>query len=421
MGSLSTDAVIEPLPRQIGKRPAVAERLTSLDAFRGLVILTMTFVNYLAGVKHIPAWARHMPDKADGYTFVDVVFPAFLFIVGVALPLALHKRMAPGESVLSLLRRVFVRSASLILLGVIMVNGSFYSAAATGMSRNLWYLLAMLAVVALWSMYPTAVSRPTRRLLLALRILAGLVLAGLLLVFRSKSSAGDVVWLQHSWWGILGLIGWAYLVCSLAYLACRGSSTALMGVLGFMIALFIGDKHGALDWLGPVHNFIGVGAVLGSTAADVMIGVLVGNCFVGERASLSPAARVRFCLLFGIGLYLAGMLLRPLHGINKNAATDAYTLVTGGICCLSFLLVYVVTDVAQLRGWAGPLVLVGQNALLAYVLPGILNNLAAVVGWPGALYQYGSGWAGAINSAVLTVLVLLITWGATKTGIRLRL
>ena len=58
----------------------------------------MTFVNYLAGVKHIPAWAKHMPEKADGYTFVDVVFPAFLFIVGVALPLALHKRMALGES-----------------------------------------------------------------------------------------------------------------------------------------------------------------------------------------------------------------------------------------------------------------------------------------------------------------------------------
>ena len=144
------------------------------------------------------------------------------------------------------------------------------------------------------------------------------MLAGLLMVFRGKNSAGEVVWLQHSWWGILGLIGWAYLVCSLAYLACSGSSVALMGVLGFLIALFIGDKHGALDWLGPVHNFVGVGAVLGSTAANVMIGVLVGNCFVGEAASLRPVARARFFLVFGLALYLAGMLLRPLHGINKN-------------------------------------------------------------------------------------------------------
>lgn len=381
----------------------------------------MTFVNYLAGVKNIPAWARHMPEKAEGYTFVDVVFPAFLFIVGVALPLALHKRMERGETVFSLLRRILGRSASLIFVGVIMVNGGFYSAADSGMGKDLWFLLAMLAVVALWNTYPTGGLWSQQRLYLGLRILAGVVLAGLLCVFRGKNGAGEIVWLQHSWWGILGLIGWAYLVCSLAYLACGGNSVALMGVLGFLIALFIGDKHGALDWLGPVRHFVGVGPVLGSTAADVMIGVLVGNCFVGQAASLRPTARVRFILWFGIGLYLAGMLLRPLHGINKNAATDSYALVTGGLCCLSFLLVYVVMDIGNLRRWAGPLTLVGQNALLAYILPGILNNLVSVAGLPGVLWLRGSGLPGAFNAAVLTMLVLVITWGATKIGVRLRL
>ena len=220
------------------------------------------------------------------------------------------------------------------------------------------------------------------------------------MVFRGKNSAGEVVWLQHSWWGILGLIGWAYLVCCVAYLACRGSSVALMGVLGFLIALFIGDKHGVLDWLGPIHNFVGVGAVLGSTAANVMIGVLVGNCFVGEAASLRPPPGRAFSCYSGSGCMPAGMLLRPLHGINKSAATDAYALVTGGICCLSFLLVYVVMDLGNLRRWAGPLIPVGQNALLAYILPGILGNLFVVIGLPGLLWQYGSSWPGALNAGV---------------------
>ena len=396
-------------------------RLTSLDAFRGLVILTMTFVNYLAGVKAIPAWAKHLPPDQDGYTFVDVVFPGFLFIVGVAIPLALHKRMARGESLFSLLQRVLARSASLLFVGVIMVNSSYYSAQATGMSRSLWFLLAMLAVVVLWNICPPDAPKEKKRLFVGLRIFAGLVLAGLLVVFRGKNGAGEVVWLQHSWWGILGLIGWAYLVCCLAYLAFRGSSVALMGVLGFLIALFIGDKHGALEWLGPVNNFVGIGPVLGSTAAGVMIGVLVGNCFVGDAVSLRPAARARFFLLFGLGLYAAGLLLRPLHGIHKNAATDSYTLVTGGVCCLSFLLVYVLMDLGNLRRWADPLVPVGQNALLAYILPGIIGNLFTVIGLPGLLWQYGSSWPGALNAAALTAVVLAITWGATRIGIRLKL
>ena len=396
-------------------------RLASLDAFRGLVILAMTFVNYVAGVRNIPAWAKHMPENQDGYTFVDVVFPGFLFIVGVAIPLALHKRMARGESLFSLLQRVLVRSASLLFVGVIMVNSSSFSAGATGMSKSLWFLLAMLAVVVLWNIYPADAPKSRRRLFLGLRIFAGLTLAGLVVVFRGKNSAGEVVWLQHSWWGILGLIGWAYLVCCAAYLAFRGSSVALMGVLGFLIALFIGDHHGVLDWLGPIHNFVGVGPVLGSTAAGVMMGVLVGNFFVGDAASLRPAARARFFLLFGLGLYAAGLLLRPLHGIHKNAATDSYTLVTGGLCCLSFLLVYLLMDVANVRRWAGPLVPVGQNALLAYILPGILGNLFAVIGLPGLLWHYGSSWPGALNAAVVTLLVLAITWGATRIGIRLKL
>lgn len=398
-----------------------AARLTSLDAFRGLVILAMTFVNYLAHVQGIPAWAKHVPKDHDGYTFVDVVFPGFLFIVGVAIPLALHKRMARGESLLSLVQRIVVRTASLILVGVIMVNGSYYSAEAAGMNKHLWFLLAMLAVVVLWNTYPADAPKVRKRLYLGLRIAAMLALAVLLFVFRGQNSAGQIVWLQHSWWGILGMIGWAYLVCCLAYLIFRGSSVALMGVLGFLIALYIGDKQGALDWLGPVHNFIGVGAVLGSTAANVMIGVLVGNCFVGAAASLSPAARARFFLVFGIGLYLTGTLLRPLHGINKILATEAYTLVTGSICCVSFLLVYWVMDMKHLRQWAAPLVPIGQNALLAYILPGILRDLFGSIGLPGVLWQYHSGWPGALNTSVLTVLVMAMTWGATRLGIQLRL
>jgi predicted acyltransferase len=401
--------------------PGATARLSSLDVFRGLVILAMTLVNYLAGVKQIPAWARHMPQEQEGYTFVDVVFPGFLFIVGVAIPLALHKRMARGESVFGLLRRVVGRSASLLFVGVIMVNSSFYSSEATGLSKSLWCLLAMLAVVALWNVCPADAPPAKRRVWLGLRILAGVGLAALLVVFRGKNAAGDVVWLQHAWWGILGLIGWAYLVCCVAYLVCRGSSMALMGVLGLLLALYIGDKHGALDWLGRIHNFVGVGAVLGSTAASVMIGVLVGNCFVGEGASLRPWARARFFLVFGVGLYLAGMLVRPLHGINKVAATDAYALVTGGICCLSFLVVYCVMDVMQLRRWAEPLVPVGQNALLAYILPGIVANFFAVLGLPGLLWQYGSGWAGALNAGVLMALIMALTWGATRMGIQLKL
>lgn len=396
-------------------------RLASLDAFRGLVIVVMTFVNYLAGVRNIPAWAQHAPADADAYTFVDVVFPGFLFIVGVAIPISLHNRMARGEPALLLLRRIVFRSAALIFAGVLMVNSSLFSAEASGVSKHLWFFLAMFAVVVLWSAFITEGTPGRARAHLVAKIAAGITLVVLLILFRGKNPQGEVVWLQHSWWGILGMIGWAYLICSLAYLVCRGQNTALMGVLGFMIVLYIGDRHGALAWLGRIHDFIGVGKVFGSTAANVMMGALVGNCFVGANAANRPLAKARFFLLFGAGLYVAGTLLRPLHGINKIAATESYALVTGGICCLCFLVVYLLIDVLQLKRWAAPLIPVGENALLAYVLPGIVGNFLGVLGLQKFLWLHNSGWPGALNAAALTLLILAITWAATRAGVRLKL
>jgi predicted acyltransferase len=73
-------------------------RISSIDVFRGLTIFAMIFVNDLAGVRDIPAWMKHVPADQDGMTFVDVVFPAFLFIVGMAIPFAIAKRFKSGYS-----------------------------------------------------------------------------------------------------------------------------------------------------------------------------------------------------------------------------------------------------------------------------------------------------------------------------------
>src|SRR4051812_471591 len=72
----STSLAEQPKPAAVDVSKT-SSRLLSLDVYRGLVIVVMTFVNYLSPVKEIPAWAKHWPENLEGYTFVDVVFPAF--------------------------------------------------------------------------------------------------------------------------------------------------------------------------------------------------------------------------------------------------------------------------------------------------------------------------------------------------------
>jgi hypothetical protein len=99
-------------------------------------------------------------------------------------------------------------------VGLFTVNRSHCSEKATGLHPNLWHLPAMMSVLVLWSACP-ARARPGKRFAwIGLRAIAALALAYLLFIFGGTSAGGEVVRLQHSWWGILGMIGWAYLLSS---------------------------------------------------------------------------------------------------------------------------------------------------------------------------------------------------------------
>ncbi len=400
---------------------AAAPRLRSLDVFRGFVISTMVFVNFLSGISEIPAWAKHMPGTVDGFTFVDLVFPAFLFMVGISIPLAQASRWRRGDTLPQLLGHILIRTLTLLFFGVILVNSETFAPEAAGMSGEWWLVLALVPVILLWSPRPKQSAGIWAKLWLPLKILAALALAYALFRYRGKSDGGQIIWLRHSWWGILGLIGWAYLNCSLIYLVTKGRMAALMGAMGFLIALYIGGRHGQLDWLGPVNNFVGVGDVLGTTSASVMAGVIAGCLFVGDPAKYPPIFRVRFLAVFGLGMYGAGTLLRPLHGIVKNEATDSYTLVAAGITCLAFLLFYCLIDLRQWRIGQWLFTMAGQNPLLAYLLPDVVDSFFRAAGMGHVLWPFTSALPGAINTLVVTALILVLNGVLTRAGLRLRM
>src|ERR1700744_779032 len=109
---------IEPVPGTSARPPA---RITSIDALRGFVMFTMIFVNDLAGAPRriVPDWMVHFSDRhhgGSGMTFVDLVFPAFLFIVGMSIPFALGSRIMKGEPVWKTLGHVVARTLALLCI-----------------------------------------------------------------------------------------------------------------------------------------------------------------------------------------------------------------------------------------------------------------------------------------------------------------
>src|SRR6266568_7981162 len=206
-------------------------RITSIDALRGFVMFMMIFVNDLSGAgKIVPDSMAHFSDRhadGSGMTFVDLVFPAFLFIVGMSVPFALGGRMAKGEPILKTLGHVAIRTLSLLFIGILMVHET-PDTAALGWPGNWWCVLMYLsAIAAFCSFSPSLSASESRRkqwriagFCLRLAGLASLV--WLAFAFRDAKGQRIITLIPFSiateWYGILGLIGWAYLVTCIVFL-----------------------------------------------------------------------------------------------------------------------------------------------------------------------------------------------------------
>src|SRR5262249_28579853 len=125
------------------------ERILSIDVLRGLDVLLMLFVNEMAGVRGAPSFILHAPPGSDRMTITDVVFPGFLFIVGLALPFALGGRLDRGQPRSRVAPHVLARVFALVVIGVLMVNAE--EARRGGpLSPAAWTILMTVAVVLAW-------------------------------------------------------------------------------------------------------------------------------------------------------------------------------------------------------------------------------------------------------------------------------
>jgi len=125
-------------------------RNNAVDVFRALTMMLMIFVNDLWTLTAVPQWLLHVPANVDGLGLSDVIFPAFLFIVGLSIPFAIKNRWAKGDTNLSILTHVLSRSLALLVMGVFHVNLEMYQPELALLSKPVWQLLLTLSFFLIW-------------------------------------------------------------------------------------------------------------------------------------------------------------------------------------------------------------------------------------------------------------------------------
>src|ERR1700761_3166767 len=131
-----------------------SKRLLSVDAFRALNMLCMIFINDLSGVRGMPEWMDHAKGFEDKMGFADTIFPGFLFIVGLSIPLAIGRKIQKGDSFNSIAFSILSRSFALIVMGFMHVNLEEYNSTHAVLSQPVWEILLTLSFFLIWLDYP---------------------------------------------------------------------------------------------------------------------------------------------------------------------------------------------------------------------------------------------------------------------------
>jgi heparan-alpha-glucosaminide N-acetyltransferase len=150
----------------------------------------MIFVDNLGFVSGLAWWTYHRPREANGMTYVDMVFPAFLFLMGMSIPLSIRSRMEKGESFAEVCVHVVARCMSLVALGLFIASAPQVDAASSGISEAWWATLGFIAIGLTWIRFPW--SERHKIVLLILKCSGFALLLWLAVVFRRATPEGNI-------------------------------------------------------------------------------------------------------------------------------------------------------------------------------------------------------------------------------------
>jgi len=400
----------------LSERPA-ASRLVSIDIFRGLTMTVMIFVNELSGIKGLPWWNYHMKADVDAMTYVDMVFPFFLFIVGLSIPLAIRHRLKRNPSLFALWMHVALRTASLMTLGLILTNADDGDASRMIVSPAVWAILALTGAALFLNDYGESSRHAT--LLSGLRIFGLVLVVAMFAIFRHTAIAGHASWIDISYPEILGLIGYTYFAVAILYIPTR---RWLWAPLAWFVAMMAFNSLSAARWItfaGRLPYYVwpfSNGAMAGITLAGIVTSVI----FLGAHRWQSVGQKTFLGLSFGVLSLIAGWFLTQL-GISKIRATPTWSLYSIGAAVLLFTALYWICDLKKKTGWAFFARPAGSNTLTTYLLPDFWYYILTATGIRYFDTHFNYAWPGAVRCALFTAFILGTAGLLTHWRVRLRL
>ncbi len=372
------------------------KRLLSLDVFRGLTVAFMILVNNPGSWSHIYAPLEHAP--WNGWTPTDLVFPFFLFIVGVAISLSFSKHRETGEDRKALTRKVIRRTILIFAFGLLLNGWPFGIPFNAQMAKewDIWFFFRRWTDIRIFGVLQ--------------RIALAYCAAGLITLYlpkvRDRMLAGLGFFALYEILMRVPLVtGWG-----------AGDFTLQHSFERWLDLTLLGEHH---VWHGQGLPFDPEGIVSTLPAVvTVLLGVFVGDII---RKDWKHSDKLSSIFTLGVLFYFAGNILSPWEPINKSLWTVTYVLMTGGLAMIMVVFASWIVDVKGWVKWAKPAIVFGSNPLVVFVGSGLLARTLYMIRWTradgtlisikGLLYNnWVVPYFTPINASLTYALVNIIFW-----------
>lgn len=356
------------------------QRLTSLDAFRGATIALMILVNNPGDGRHVYAPLEH--SAWDGWTLTDTVFPSFAWIIGVAITLALQKRMDAGTPRRTLFPQILKRAAIIFALGLLI-----YAFPDFDLST-----LRILGVL--------------QRLAICYFVCS--------VLFLTTPVRGQIAWL-------VALLGVYWLIMKFAPVPGVGAGylDVERNFAHYIDHLVLGSHNYAQTKTWDPEGIVSTLPAIATT----LLGLMAGHIL---RLKRDLAERTTWLYLAGSLLLAAGLICDQWLPINKKLWTTSFALFMAGLDFVVFASLLWIVDGLGWKRWARPLVILGMNAIAVYMASEILIQVLDMMGWREAIFHsVFAPLASQVNASLLfaiayTVLMFGIAYGMYRKGWFLR-
>ncbi|GAB4038770.1 acyltransferase family protein [Spirosoma gilvum] len=367
-----------------GLRSRLTSRLTSLDVFRGMTVMLMTIVNNPGDWATIYAPLKHA--EWHGCTPTDLVFPSFLFIVGISTVLSMPERRFNAV----VLEKIVTRFFRIFLLGLFQ---NFFLSITVGSLDGVPLLLVRLVITAIIMVLLLDDYDRRRQLYVAI----GLFVFMMVLAYGGFEAYNDV-----RIPGVLQRIAIVYLIISILYLTTSTTTQLIVGLvclLGYWAAMALIPVPGIgpanyekatnlSAWLDSVllpHHVWTVSKTWdpeGTLSTIPAIGTGLIGVFTGQLLANSFAKSKKAMYLLGAGMVgiLVGLLWNTSLPINKILWSSSYVLYAAGIALVILGILYYLIEVKELGGaWTKPFVIFGMNPIVVFFVSGIIPRALLMI------------------------------------------